>query len=160
MFNLKRIKKMLKKIIFGITIIGAIVGAYGLYVFFMPHRDVQSVEAFATISANDLVVEYLKDNAAANMKYLADDGDSKVLNVTGRVNLIDTDQKNQMVVVLKDEGAGIGVSCTFMESTNKNAEQLEIGDQVKIKGVLRSGVDEDSEMLEEDVIIENCDIVK
>jgi len=151
---------MLKKIIIGIIIVGALGGSYGLYVFFMPHRDVQSVEAFATISANDLVAEYLKDNAAANLKYLADDGDSKVLNITGRVSSVDTDQKMQLVLILKDEGAAIGVSCTFMESTNKNAEKLKIGDQVKIKGVLRSGVDEDSELLEEDVIIENCDVVK
>lgn len=151
---------MLKKAIIVIFIIGALGGSYGLYLFFMPHRDVQSVEAFATIKADDLVAEYLKDNAAANLKYLASDGDSKVLNITGRVSSIEKDQKNQFVVVLKDEGAAIGVSCTFMESTNKNAEKLKIGDQVKIKGVLRSGVDEDSEMLEEDVIIENCDIVK
>jgi len=151
---------MLKKIIIGIIIVGALGGSYGLYVFFMPHRDVQSVEAFATISANDLVAEYLKDNAAANLKYLADDGDSKVLNITGRVSSVDTDQKMQLVLILKDEGAAIGVSRTFMESTNKNAEKLKIGDQVKIKGVLRSGVDEDSELLEEDVIIENCDVVK
>jgi len=158
MFKLKN-KKMLKKIIIVIIIVGAIGGAYGLYVFFMPHRDVQSVEAFATISANDLVAEYLKDNAAANLKYLADDGDSKVLNITGRVSSIETDQKNQLVLILKDEGAAIGVSCTFMESTNKNAKKLKVGDVVKIKGVLRSGVDEDSEMLEEDVIIENCDVL-
>lgn len=151
---------MLKKAIIVIFIIGALGGSYGLYLFFMPHRDVQSVEAFATVKADDLVAEYLKDNAAANLKYLASDGDSKVLNITGRVSSIEKDQKNQFVVVLKDEGAAIGVSCTFMESTNKNAEKLKIGDQVKIKGVLRSGVDEDSEMLEEDVIIENCDIVK
>lgn len=151
---------MLKKIIIGIIVVGALGGSYGLYLYFMPHRDVQSVEAFATISANDLVTEYLKDNAAANLKYLADDGDSKVLNVTGRVSSIETDQKNQIVLVLKDEGAAIGVSCTFMESTNKNAEKLKIGNRVKIKGVLRSGVDEDSELLEEDVIIENCDVVK
>ncbi len=151
---------MFKKIVIGIIIAGTLGGAYGLYVYFMPHRDVQSVEAFATISTNDLVAEYLKDNAAANIKYLADDGDSKVLNITGRVNSTETDQKNQIVLILKDEGAVIGVSCTFMQSTNKNAEKLKVGDEVKIKGVLRSGVDEDSEMLEEDVIIENCDIVK
>ena len=151
---------MLKIIIIGIIVVGALGGAYGLYLYFMPHRDVQSVDAFATISANDLVAEYLKDNAAANLKYLADDGDSKVLNVTGRVSSIETDQKKQIVLILKNEGAAIGVSCTFMESTNQNAEKLKIGDQVKIKGVLRSGVDEDSELLEEDVIIENCDVVK
>ena len=54
----------------------------------------------------------------------------------------------------------VGVSCTFMQNTNKNAENLTKGTKVKIKGVLRSGVDEDSEMLGEDVIIENCDVVK
>jgi hypothetical protein len=151
---------MLKKIILGIVIIGVLGGSYGLYLYFMPHRDVQSVEAFATISAGDLVTEYLKDNAAANEKYLADDGDSKVIIVTGKVFSKEKDQKNQWVVVLKDDNQPVGVSCTFMKNTNKNAENLQKGENVKIKGVLRSGVDEDSEMLGEDIIIENCDIVK
>lgn len=152
---------MLKKIIIGIILIGVLGGAYGLYLYFAPHRDVQSVEAFTTISAEDLVAEYLKNNAAANMKYLADDGDSKVINVTGRVNSIETDQKNQLVLILKDEGDGIGVSCTFMQSTNKNAEKLKVGDQAKIKGVIRSGAGYDDDLdLYEDVIMEKCDVVK
>ncbi len=151
---------MLKKIIIGILLLGVLGGTYGLYLYFMPHRDVQSVDAFATISAQDLVNEYLRDNAAANAKYLADDGDSKVIIVTGSVSTKEKDQKNQWVIVLKDENQPVGVSCTFMMNTNKNAENLKVGQKVKIKGVLRSGVDEDSEMLGEDVIIENCDVVK
>ncbi len=151
---------MLKKIILIILIFGVLGGSYGLYLYFMPHRDVQSVKAFTTISAGDLVTEYLKDNAAANAKYLADDGDSKVIVVTGTVFSKEKDQKNQWVIVLKDDNQPVGVSCTFMMNTNKNAASLQKGQNVKIKGVLRSGVDEDSEMLGEDVIIENCDIVK
>lgn len=151
---------MLKKIILIIAIFAVLGGSYGLYLYFMPHRDVQSVEAFTTITAGDLVAEYLKDNAAANAKYLADDGDSKVIIVTGNVFSKEKDQKNQWVIILKDQNQPVGVSCTFMNSTDKNAENLKKGQKVKIKGVLRSGVDEDSEMLGEDVIIENCDVVK
>ncbi len=151
---------MLKKIILAIAIFAVLGGSYGLYLYFMPHRDVQSVEAFTTINTGDLVAEYLKDNAAANAKYLADDGDSKVLIVTGKVFSKEKDQKNQWVIVLKDDNQPVGVSCTFMMNTNKNAASLQKGQNVKIKGVLRSGVDEDSEMLGEDVIIENCDVVK
>ena len=151
---------MLKKIILVIAIFTVLGGTYGLYLYFMPHRDVQSVKAFTTISAGDLVAEYLKDNATANAKYLADDGDSKVIIVTGKVFSKEKDQKNQWVIVLKDDNQPVGVSCTFMANTNKNAENLQKGQNVKIKGVLRSGVDEDSEMLGEDIIIENCDVVK
>ncbi|MCF6242698.1 MAG: OB-fold putative lipoprotein [Bacteroidales bacterium] len=151
---------MLKKIILVVAVFAILGGSYGLYLYFMPHRDVQSTEVFTTISSGDLVAEYLKDNAAANTKYLADDGDSKVIIVTGKVFSKEKDQKNQWVIILKDDNQPVGVSCTFMLNTNKNAENLQKGQSVKIKGVLRSGVDEDSEMLGEDVIIENCDVFK
>jgi len=152
---------MLKKIIIAVVILVVIGGGFGLYMYFMPHRDVQSVEAFATMSSADLIKEFLDKKEDANAKYLAEDGDSKVIIVTGTVQSIETDQKNQKVVLLKDEGANIGVSCTFMLETNENANLLKIGDFVRIKGVIRSGAEYDEDLdLYEDVIVENCDIAK
>ena len=135
-------------------------GGTAFYIFNMPHRDVQALEADFNMNSVELVNEYLMDAQSANDKYLQEEGDSKIIAVTGMVSSIDEDMKQQKVVVLKGAVDKAGVSCSFMASTNVNAEKLNIGDQVTIKGVIRSGAgyDEDLELYE-DVIMEKCDVV-
>lgn len=140
----------------GLVIGGGIV----FYLFNMPHRDVQASNIDYKISASELVIEYLTNTDKANNKYLQEEGDSKILAVTGIVRSIDEDMNNQKVVLLQDYQIQAGVSCTFTASTNVNAEKLIIGDKVTIKGVIRSGAgyDEDLELYE-DVILEKCDVL-
>ncbi|MDX2362180.1 MAG: hypothetical protein QNK23_15335 [Crocinitomicaceae bacterium] len=146
-----------------LTVVLAIVigGSYGAYVWFMPHRDVQATPVDYTIEATQLVNEYLEDPTKANDKYLQEEGDSKIIAVTGSIISIETDMNDQKVLLLRNEDEEAGVSCTFTAETNANAEKLQIGDQVTIKGVIRSGAsyDEDLEMYE-DVIIEKCDVLQ
>ena len=145
-----------------ILMIGGIIvgGGAVLYIFNMPHRNVQAASADFQLEAKQLVNEYLADAGASNNKYLQEEGESKIIAVTGIVASIDEDMKQQKVVLLKDAGEKAGVSCTFMASTNANAENLRKGNKVTIKGVIRSGAgyDEDLELYE-DVIIEKCDVL-
>lgn len=135
-------------------------GGVGLYIFNMPHRDIQSVPVDYQLTAKQIVSEYLDNAQKANDKYLQEEGDSKIIAVTGTVLSIDMDMKGQHVVLLKDKGENAGVSCTFMSNTNANAENLTKGVTVTIKGVIRSGAgyDEDLEIFE-DVILEKCDVI-
>lgn len=150
-----------KKILIGIGIIAILVGGFAASQYFMPHRDIQSVEAFVEIEAAQLVDEYLADNNAANEKYLDAEGESKVIVVKGVIKSIDTDQNNQIVVTLKSNNDELGVSCTFTAESNKNASNLKVGDNLKVKGVVRSGAEYDEDLeLYEDAIIEKCDLVK
>lgn len=132
-----------------------------LYLFNMPHRDVQASKVDYEVSAKQLVQEYLTDAQSANEKYLQEEGESKILAVSGFVSAIDEDMNQQKVILLKDKNSKAGVSCSFTKTSNANAEKLKIGDRVKLKGVIRSGAgyDEDLEMYE-DVILEKCDILK
>ena len=145
-----------------ILMIGGIIvgGGAVLYIFNMPHRDVQAASSDFQLEAKQLVNEYLADATASNNKYLQEEGQSKIIAVTGIVSSIDEDMKQQKVVLLKGAGEKAGVSCTFMASTNANAENLRKGSKVTIKGVIRSGAgyDEDLELYE-DVIIEKCDVL-
>ena len=156
---------MKKKIIKKMAIIGLaakiVIGAgYVLYLYNMPHRDVQSVKPFADVKAKDLINEFLVNSEVANAKYLSSDGDSKVVVVEGIVNEIVEDLNGQKVIILKSYGDKIGVSSTFTEETNISVERVKIGDRVKIKGVIRSGAEYDEDLeLYEDVIIEKSDIV-
>ena len=144
-----------------ILISGVIIGGSVVYYLFnMPHRNVQSAAADFQMEAKQLVKEYLSNAQLANEKYLQEDGESKILAVTGEVAAINTDMNQQEVVLLKSKGEKAGISCTFMASTNVNAGHLKKGEIVTVQGVIRSGAgyDEDLELYE-DVIMEKCDVL-
>ncbi len=156
---------MTKKKIFKIAIliigVGILIGGgVGFYMFNKPARDVQNTKTDFSYNASAIVTEYLTDAHKSNDKYLDEAGNSKVLEITGIVANISEDFNNQKVILLKAEGDKAGVSCTFTSETNANTKNVEIGDQITIKGVIRSGAsfDEDLEMYE-NVIIEKSNII-
>jgi hypothetical protein len=133
-------------------------GGFAYYMYNKPHPNIQAASADYEILAEALVTEYLEDPQSANNKYLSK-GNAKVLLVSGTVLSISTDMNHNKVVLLKENGMKAGVSCTFMEHTNENAEKLKKDDSVTIKGIIRAGAryDEDLEFYE-DVILEKCDV--
>lgn len=155
--NKKRIIKI-GLIIIAVGIVGAV--SIGAYLFNKPHRDVQAADVDFTMNSKDLVQEYLDNPKASDQKYLDETGYSKIMAVTGKVHSISRDMSNQWVVLLKDEGDKVGVSCTFTAATNVSAEKLQVGQTVTIKGVIHSGASYDEDLdLYEDVIIDKCDVV-
>lgn len=139
------------------TVIAAAAIAY--YLFNKPHRDVTDADIDFQISATALVTEYLQSSATANQKYLADDGESKILAVSGKIAAIDKDLNGQSVITLRDDAQKAGVSCTFTSVTNQQVEHVSMGDVITVKGVIRSGAGYDEDLdLYEDVILEKCSI--
>jgi hypothetical protein len=154
-------KKLVKRI--GLIILGGIIIAMsaGAYLWFKPHRNVQATKAFAELKVNELVSEFSADANAANVKYLANDGNSKVLIIEGRVSKITTNQTGEKVIILKDEGAKAGVSATFTQNASPNAEFLNVGDIIKVKGAIISGNSYNADFdLYEHAILVQCDIIK
>ena len=153
-------RKILK---YGLIIVGVAIvigGGTVLYLFNMPHRDVQAAESDFELSAADLVKEYLADGNIANEKYLQEEGESKILAVNGKISEISKNLADNYVVVLQDKSSPAGVRCTFMIETNSNASALKLGQEITVKGVIRSGAAFDSDLdLYEDVILEKCDII-
>jgi hypothetical protein len=153
-----------KKVIRIIAILGVAgiltAGGIGLYMFNMPHRDIQSADADYTLTTSEIVSEYLTDKDAANKKYLAADGNSKILEITGVVGKISEDFAGQKVVLLKDEQLKAGVSASFTSESNSSLNDVQVDETITLKGVIRSGAsyDEDLEMYEH-VILEKSDIV-
>lgn len=153
-------KKKTKIILLSLLTAGLIGGGYVFYLWNMPHLDVQAQKADYSISANQLVNEYLSNEKSANAKYLGENGESKIIIINGTVSKIDTDMNNQKVILLKEDTAKAGVNCTFMASTNNNASALKIGDKAKIKGIIRSGASYDADMeIYQNVVLEKCDIL-
>jgi hypothetical protein len=148
--------------------IGAIVVAAGiiagigiaLYLWNLPHRDVQATATDYRVTASELVNEYVNDWDGANAKYLAADGDSKVLEVTGTVVRVSENFNGQKVVLLKESGDKAGVSFTFSHESSPKTAGLQPGDQVTIKGVIRSGVYYDDDLnMHVNAVIDHSDIV-
>ena len=135
-------------------------GGTVLYMFNMPHRNVQSASTDFNLSASEIITEFLDNPSDANEKYLADDGDSKILEITGIVKKISDDFKGQKVVLLQSDSDKAGVSCSFTLETSINVSEVQLGQSVTIKGVIRAGAtyDEDLEMYE-NVILEKGDLV-
>lgn len=154
-------KKKKIKIIVGV-LVWLLVGASGVvyYLLNMPHRNIQEAKTDYSISSSEIVNEYLVDATIANEKYLEEEGDSKILAVTGKIFSISEDQNNQKVILLKESSEKAGVSCTFTEATNSSTKDLAIGQTITIKGVIRSGAGFDADLdMYEDVIMEKCDVV-
>ncbi len=108
-------RKTIKRI--GLVILAGLIiaGSIGAYMWFKPHRNVQATKAYADLKVQDLVNEFIADASAANAKYLAADGNSKVLIVEGRASKISTNQAGETVIVLREEGAKVGVCATFIK---------------------------------------------
>ena len=156
---------MKKRKIIRIAIILAAAGALigggsAIYMFNMPHRDVQASEADFTLSNSEIVSEYLSDKQDADNKYLAADGNSKILKITGTVIKISENYNEEKVLLLKEESDKAGVSATFTSETNHKVHNLEPGTIVTVKGVIRSGASYDEDLgMYEHVILEKSDIV-
>lgn len=155
-------KKRIFKTIAIVGIAGLIIGGgIGLYMFNMPHRNVQSAKVDYSLTSTQIVSEYLSDKSTANRKYLAADGDSKILEITGQVSKISEDYNGQKVVLLKGNSDKAGVSATFTAETNNNLAGVEQGQIITVKGVIRSGAAYDEDLgIYENVILEKSDVIK
>lgn len=123
-----------------LALVGGIAGvAYGLYLWNLPHRDVVALEADHRGSVADFVDEYLRDPAAANRRYLSDDGKSSVIALRGTVREIRTNAEDLPVAVLGASGQPAAIAFTFDPSRADEASGLSPGDPVTLKGVIRAG---------------------
>lgn len=139
-----------------ITVTGVV-----LYMFNMPHRDVLKADADYSLNSSALVKEYLENATAANDKYLSEDGDSKILQVTGIVASISEDYSSQKVVLLKDSSDQAGVSATFTQETGSSLDGVTAGQEITVKGVIRSGASYDKDLgFYENVLLEKSVLIK
>ena len=156
-FTKKKILKLTAIVVVAGLLIG---GGIVFYLFNMPHRDVQGTNTDYRLSTTQLVSEYLAESHAANEKYLAADGESKVMEVSGTVAKISENIDGQKVVLLKEPTDDAGTNCIFLTETSPHAEKLKVGSIATIKGVIRSGASYDDDLeLYENIILDKCDVV-
>ncbi|MFC2115969.1 hypothetical protein ACFLTU_05810 [Bacteroidota bacterium] len=154
-------KRKLIRIAAIIAVSGALIGGgTALYIFNMPHRDVIAAKANYSLTSSQITSEYLENTLLADDKYLAEDGNSKILEISGTVSRISENFNADKVVLLKEEGDKAGVSATFTAETNHKVSDIKIGESITVKGVIRSGAAYDKDLeLFENVILEKSDLI-
>ena len=154
-------KRKLIRIAAIIAVSGAIIGGgTAIYMFNIPHRDVLAAKADYSLTSTQIISEYFENKLEADDKYLAEDGNSKILEISGTLSKIYENYNDEKVVLLKEEGDKAGVSATFTAETNHKVSDLMIGETITVKGVIRSGASYDEDLeLYENVILEKSDLI-
>lgn len=154
-------KKKRRVTFWGITSMVILAVTYGIIMYNMPHRDVQATATDQQIDAQTLVNEYLSNSTKANQKYLDEEGESTIFEVTGKISGISEDFDGLPVVLLKEKKDKAGVSCTFLKEVKPQIKSLKLGQKVTVKGVIRAGASYDADLeMYEHVIIEKCNVIK
>lgn len=150
-----------KKFLLLIGIIGILTLGYVVYLFNEPHRNVQDTKTDYSYNSSEIVNEYLTDASKANAKYLAENGDSKIIEVNGVISEIQTNFNGNTVIVLQDSKAPAGVSCTLLSKQDNFNIKYKPNDHIIIKGVIRAGASFDRDLgMYENVVLEECSIIK
>lgn len=121
----QKTKILLLIVLFG----GLLGGSIGLYLWFKPVPGIESLDTEISIPANDLFLAYEADENTANDKYL-----NKVVEVTGLVREIKTNEAGFPVVVLETDDMMFGVICEF-ESKDPLPRDVQAGALITIKGL-------------------------
>lgn len=138
-----------------------VVAGIVVYLWFKPHRNVQTAKVFAYLTVEELTHEFTANAAAANAKYLSADGNSKVLIVEGLVSHISLNQAGEKMIILKNENMRVGVSAVFTQTTTASLSGIQKGDRIKVKGAITAGNSYDSSLdLYEHAVLVQCTIVK
>lgn len=90
-----------------------------------PHKDVSSVDGIE-VAASALYQEFIKDSAAANLRYI-----DKVVQVSGMVKAVSVNQQQQKVVSLQTGAGDAAINCTMEQQD----AVLKEGAAIAIKGI-------------------------
>ncbi len=115
---------MIKKILGIIVILALIGGAVGWYEYNKVAAKAEDVKGIS-IAADKLSKEYVTNEKAADSLYL-----NKVIEVSGTINEIDTNQDGNLMIVLQTGDPMAGVQCTMRDKGTVAAK----GANITIKG--------------------------
>jgi hypothetical protein len=146
-------KKTVLFSILGILLIASVIG-YKMYN--KKHFSVENATPVAEISATALHKTFSSDTTLANTKFIGDEVNQKVIQVTGEVSEIKKDQQGSTIILLKTGTDGAYINCTL----ELKPDSMAIGKNTTIKGMC-TGYNYDAEMgIPGDVILTRCFIIK
>jgi tRNA_anti-like len=118
---------MRKMYFFGIGIVLISLAGWGIYTVYKPHRNVESDQAVATLTATNLYSEFLNGESIANKKWVG-----KVIEITGVISSVS--EAGSYISVNLSATADGGVNCSILKKDLPPGNTLNKGDSVTIKG--------------------------
>lgn len=94
-----------------------------------PLADIKKADVDITITAQNLLDDYKKDEDLANKKYV-----DNIVQIKGEISKISVENGNS-VITLKDLNGESGIMCHLLPEENLNILKLKKGSQIIIKGV-------------------------
>lgn len=137
-------------ILIGLIIIG---GAVGYYLYQKPVKNFSTSEADLVLKSQDIFAEFVKDEVAANAKYVTDD---KTIEVTGTINEITMNDDGTATIILDVADPDGGLSCSIIKEDSDFAKTLQIDSNVRIKGQCTGY----QELISKEVVMIRCGIVR
>lgn len=119
----------MKRIILILLSLGLIGGAVGLYMYFKPVADLGNVKSDVKISATELLTAFETDEAAATGQYLG-----KILEVSGKVMNIETEDHGGVTLVFEAGGLMGGVICRMDKRYAEKTAKIQAGVNATIRG--------------------------
>lgn len=114
-----------KVVALSLLIIILIAGVAGYYLWNKPHANVAGANAIKT-DAVSLYQSFTTDSANAKKKFL-----QQVVEVSGTVSSVNTNQQNQQIVLVKTATDGASINCTMEKAIDK----IQPGIAIAIKGI-------------------------
>jgi len=140
--------KALIKIFLSLIILVILIFSAGyLYLRYMPDKNMEKQAPDFLLTASQLANEYNLDPAASDVKFI-----DRIIEVTGNISDISTDQNEAIVFILRDNEMETGILCTLTQEAKTDAAALKPGDRITIRGMCTG-------MLFE-VVLNKCVIVR
>lgn len=115
----------MKKILIGIVLALVVICGVIYLMYNKPHRD-PATETSIKVSAAELFRSFESNETEANKLYL-----DKVLEVTGKITEVSSNQNGVPVLTLETENIIFGVRCTM----EKTESLVQVGETITIKGI-------------------------
>ena len=122
-------KKRLKSILIGGSILAIIGFGYGYYEYSRPLPSMKNQEASLQLLATQLFDEFENNEAASNDKY-----NGKIIEISGIVKEVQTNSEGMISVLLDSQNDMFGVSCQLDNLTEHKRTKFKKGEKVTFKG--------------------------
>jgi len=112
-------------IVLGLALMG---GAYGVYLYNKPHKNMTNAAVDQKITAQELYEAFNNDEAASNARYL-----DKTIAVSGQVKEVTQTPEGGTKITL--EAGDFGVSCELDPLSKHTRTTFQAGENVSFKGI-------------------------
>jgi len=124
-----------------VVLIGLLAGiCIAIYMFNKPKRDISNTKPEYTVTAEQLLTEFTKNEQAANAKYLSASG-GKVILVSGIIAEIVHKGDTTLNISLKGLSDSQRINCSMGKTGIPGARSLKAGNKVAMKGVCTGYLD-------------------